>query len=485
MPDFRPRTRFRLPHAQRRRNFRPRTRSRRPHAHRRRNFRPRTGNREPNRPRTDNVRPRTGSSGRLPGRHDALSARQPDLVLPVAPVPGRRPARLAGDRPRPARDGLVGAAGAAAVAGPADRRPRPADRCPGGRRTGRDRGPRLGRTGAAGLGRTPPGPAGRRGPHQHRGRAARRHGTARTDQAGPLRTAAGHRLRADAGVRPGHHRPVPAPAPPTRPRRLRQPVRATGPPERRPGLRGRHPAGVRPPQPCRPGRRGRRPQRPGRSAGAAGLGTPRPRLLDPLPPRPATTAPRRRCTALPAGLAPGGRGRTPGRDRRLGLDRRLRRPAPDARLGPGPGTRGDDHRGPLGPREPLTDRARTGRGPQRPSPQRRPRRPPRRPGRTARSGRVCSTGPATTRPRSPSWDRTPVRRSASPTWSAGSRPSPSGWTAPGCDRASGWHCWSVRASSSRWRSTRAGGSGRPSSSPTPVSDCATSAGPCAAPIPTT
>ena len=92
------------------------------------------------------------------GRHAAVRARQPDLVVPVArlvaravPARGRRP--VAGDRRRPARDGLLRAHRRGAPSRRPGRRPRRAHRRARARGPGRHRRARLGRPDLASAGR--------------------------------------------------------------------------------------------------------------------------------------------------------------------------------------------------------------------------------------------------------------------------------------------------------------------------------------------
>ena len=184
------------------------------------------------------------------------------------------------------------------------------------------------------------------------------------------------------------HRAVAAAARPHRPRRFRQPVRASRPPPRRRRLRRRHPVRDRPPESRRPRRRRRRVRRARGHPDPADVGAARPGVHSALSARtcstgcrtptssgargPATWSPRtqpgaaelvwdwvRRPSRRPAGRRPltgrlwdgaGGRGRRPGDRggrtvrRRVPLDL-LRRPRP---AGPRSGRRVDPRRRPPG-----------------------------------------------------------------------------------------------------------------------------------------
>ncbi|KZX19672.1 hypothetical protein ACH61_03232 [Rathayibacter tanaceti] len=245
-----------------------------------------------------------------------MRARQPHLVLPLAPPRGRhagggppRRPRLARGRGGPARDGLLGAHRRAASA----RRPRPraveshrrarTDRC-------RHPRPRLGRSRLAGLGGRPPRAAARHDAPQHRGAPACRRADpgaaaarARLGRAGRLHRQHPRLPRGDARAGPSGaplrgEGGVPGPLPVVRA------SRGSG------RLRRRHPGRLRAPERGRapPDRRGR--ARPGHSRTDA-LGSTRPDLLRPLPRRSGRPPPAR------AGAPLRGSGPSARRGRRL------------------------------------------------------------------------------------------------------------------------------------------------------------------------
>ena len=228
---------------------------------------------------------------------------------------------MAGGGRRPARHGLLRAPGARP-------HPRAADRRPRGAWSTRSAstgpvvtvGARLGRRDLARLGAGPPRPRARRRARQHRRPPARRRGRAVAHPAGPHPGAAARGLHRHAHVRPRRRPRCPGPAcPPTcatrSPRRTRTAARR----QRRRRVRGRHPARSRARQRADAGRDRRGSPGAGRRARADAVGAPRPRLLRPLPARPARAAAARARPPLRAGLAPRHRRRSRQRGRRLAL----------------------------------------------------------------------------------------------------------------------------------------------------------------------
>ena len=182
---------------------------------------------------TDGVEPhlaRARQRGRGRPRHDAVRARQPDVVLPVAAVPRRGARGLAGGGRRPARHGVLRAPRRAPrTLAHRVGRPHRRDRRARRDRPGRDGRARLGRRDLARLGAGPPRPAPRRRAGQHGGAPARRRGRAVADPAGPHPGAAARGLHGHADVRPRHQRPVPPALPAT------SATRSPRPTARRPG----------------------------------------------------------------------------------------------------------------------------------------------------------------------------------------------------------------------------------------------------------
>jgi hypothetical protein len=264
-----------------------------------------------------------------------VRARQPHLVLPVAAVPRGSARGVAGGGRRPARHGLLRTPGTAAHPRAADRRPHGGGRRAGRHRTGRHGGARLGRGDLARLGAGPPRPRARRRPRQHRRPPARGCGRAVADPAGPHPGAAARGLHGHAHVRAGHRRPVPPRPARRRARRAGRALRHGGPAARRRRVRRRHPARSRARQRADAGRhRGRSPGA-GRRARAAPVGAPRPRLLRPLPARPARAVAARARPPLRASLAPRHRRRPRQRGRHLALAAEPGRGFPAAAAGIG------------------------------------------------------------------------------------------------------------------------------------------------------
>ena len=135
----------------------------------------------------------------------------PDVVVPVAQRDRACRSPRAGDRRRPARDGLLRTHRHDATIATTGRRPLRAHRSARPRGPGRDRRPRLGRTDLARLGHAPSDATRRRDPHEHRGSPTARFPCAGADPSRPAPGCLATRLRPDTRVHPVDARVVTSP----------------------------------------------------------------------------------------------------------------------------------------------------------------------------------------------------------------------------------------------------------------------------------
>ena len=361
-------------------------------------------------------------------RHAAVRARQPDLVLPVAPLPRRR--RRAGWRVVAVDQLGMGWSERTAPRTLAQRVDDLGALTDGPRhhRAGRHRRPRLGRPDLARLGAGPPRPAARRRADQHRGAPAGRRRRAGADPAGPHAGPAADRLR--AAPRRSSAPPPRCPAPPCPPRcgtRSRAPYATAAAAAGGRRLRRRHPARPGAPERRRRWTRSPRASAPRRRAGRCCSGARATRcsptlylrdLLDP--------AAARRRAPLRGGLAPGHRGRAALRRRRRGAGWATCRRRP-----------------PPGGDQPDA-------------------------GRRAAAAVVGARPPARATPAAAVVEVAagPPERVVRRAGPAGAATSPPGWPRPGCAPATASRCSCRRARTSPPRSTPAGGPARSSWWPT-------------------